>query len=81
MLLQGKLGHKNLAVGVLDPCADCVLPPRTSKTPPVGLAFDHMRVRLGDMRKLNTYLPAIQQSFEDTIEREEEEADPAKAPW
>lgn len=49
-------------------------------TPPVGLAFDYMRIGLGDLRKLNTYLPAIQKSFEDTME-EEPETVAAKDSW
>ena len=46
----------------------------------MGLAFDYMRIGLGDLRKLNTYLPAIQKSFEDTME-EEPETIAAKDSW
>ena len=33
------------------------------KEPIVGLAFDHMNIRLGDFWKLRTYLPAMDQAF------------------
>jgi ribonuclease Z len=43
--------------------------------PTLGLAFDQARVRIGDMRKLELYLPAIEQSFIDTTEEGDEDAD------
>ena len=39
--------------------------------PTITLAFDHARIRIGDMKKLSTYLPAIEQSFGDIQEDEE----------
>ena len=33
--------------------------------PLVGLAFDFARLRMGDMWKLNTYLPALQSALEE----------------
>ncbi|KAI0635238.1 beta-lactamase-like protein [Trametes polyzona] len=36
--------------------------------PLVGLAFDFARIRLGDMWKLNAYLPAIQRMFDEVGE-------------
>ena len=53
---------------------------RSATLPTLALAFDHMRIRLGDMRKINTYLPAIEQSFVETLD-DEEDPDPAKDPW
>lgn len=47
----------------------------------IGLAFDHARVRIGDMRKLRAYLPAIEQSFADTIEEGDEDEDPSRESW
>jgi ribonuclease Z len=59
------------------------MPPHISETsegaqqrgPTLGLAFDQARVRIGDMRKLELYLPAIKQSFLDTAEEGDEDAD------
>ncbi|KAL7284142.1 hypothetical protein ACG7TL_001423 [Trametes sanguinea] len=36
-----------------------------SDGPLIGLAFDYARIRLGDFWKLNTYLPAIQHTFQE----------------
>lgn len=41
-----------------------------SEGPIVTLAFDHARIRIGDMGKLCAYLPAIEQSFGDIPEDE-----------
>ena len=43
------------------------------RQPTLGIAFDLSRVRIGDMPKLNAYLPAIEQSFGLTAEVEEDE--------
>lgn len=40
---------------------------------PVGLAFDHASMRIRDIWKLNSYLPALEQSFLDTRDEQEEE--------
>jgi ribonuclease Z len=37
----------------------------TEKEPILGLAFDNARVKIGTMRKLNMYLAAIEQSFQE----------------
>jgi ribonuclease Z len=42
--------------------------------PTVGLAFDHANIRLGGFWKLNMYLPAIQQSFHEIAEDEDEKS-------
>ena len=47
----------------------------------MGLAFDQTRIRIKDMRKLRVYLPAIQQSFEDTAEEGDEDVDPSQERW
>lgn len=57
------------------------MPPRlgdASDGPLIGLAFDYSRIRLGDMWKLNTYLPAIQHTFDDLGEEEPMEIDLTK---
>ncbi|TBU28507.1 hypothetical protein BD311DRAFT_722416 [Dichomitus squalens] len=57
------------------------MPPRQGETsggPLIGLAFDYSRIRLGDMWKLNTYLPAIQHAFDDLGEEEPMEIDLTK---
>ena len=41
----------------------------------LGLAFDQIRVTIGDMYKLNLYLPAIEQSFLDSKEEGDDETD------
>ena len=51
------------------------MPPRRgdgeeSRWPVIGLAFDYSRIRLGDMWKLNMYLPAIQHAFNELGEEE-----------
>jgi ribonuclease Z len=38
------------------------------KQPIVALAFDHLNLTIGNMWKLNYYLPAVEQSFRDTVE-------------
>lgn len=43
-----------------------------SDGPVLALAFDHTRIRLGDMAKLRSYLPAIEQSFADFQDDEDE---------
>lgn len=42
--------------------------------PVIALAFDHMRVRIGEMQKLRAYLPAIEQSFADVADDDEEDS-------
>ena len=46
--------------------------------PLVGLAFDYARIRLGDMWKLNMYLPAIESMFNEIGEEEPMEIDLTK---
>jgi len=51
-------------------------PPSTIIDPneaPVGLAFDHASMRIGDIWKLNSYLPALEQSFVETKEEGEDD--------
>ena len=36
------------------------------------LAFDHARVRIGDMPKLRAYLPALEQFFGDVAAQDED---------
>jgi ribonuclease Z len=47
-------------------------PPSTGKqrghNPVIALAFDHANMRIGDMWKMGYYMPAIEQSFSDTVE-------------
>ncbi|KAJ7813157.1 hypothetical protein B0H14DRAFT_3751159 [Mycena olivaceomarginata] len=43
------------------------------RDPIVGLAFDHANLTIGGMWKLNMYLPAIQQTFADNSDEEDEE--------
>lgn len=43
--------------------------------PVIAVAFDHARMRLGDMWKLNHYLPALERNFSETVEEGDEEAD------
>lgn len=43
-----------------------------SRKPTLGIAFDHSRIPIGDMAKLNAYLPAIECYFDDTVPEEEE---------
>ncbi|KAJ6605846.1 hypothetical protein B0H10DRAFT_2076138 [Mycena sp. CBHHK59/15] len=43
------------------------------KDPVVALAFDHANLTIGSMWRLSMYLPAIQQTFADTSEEEDEE--------
>lgn len=43
--------------------------------PTIGLAFDHANIRLGEFWKLNMYLPAIEQTFGDTVEEGDEDQD------
>jgi len=40
-------------------------PSTHSKEPILALAFDHANIAIGDMWKMNLYLPAIEQSFRD----------------
>ena len=49
------------------------MPPRQGEAsggPLVGFAFDYARIRLGDMWKLNMYLPAINHTFDEIGEEE-----------
>jgi ribonuclease Z len=39
-----------------------------TKRPILALAFDHLNLTIGTMWKLNCYLPAVEQSFRDTVE-------------
>ena len=42
------------------------------RSPTLGIAFDHSRIPIRDMAKLNAYLPAIERYFDDTVPEEEE---------
>ncbi|KAK7031531.1 hypothetical protein R3P38DRAFT_2924192 [Favolaschia claudopus] len=44
-----------------------------AREPIIALAFDHASFTIGTMWKLNMYLPAIQQTFADTYDEEEDE--------
>ena len=44
-----------------------------SNEPTVAVAFDHVNLTIGNMWKIGYYLPALQQSFCDTIEEGDEE--------
>ncbi|KAL4253032.1 RNase Z family protein [Abortiporus biennis] len=48
-----------------------------ARGPTLALAFDHAKIRIGDLPKLQAYLPAIHQSFDDTKEDGDEDIDPA----
>ncbi|KAI0746847.1 beta-lactamase-like protein [Daedaleopsis nitida] len=59
------------------------MPPRqgdgdASGGPLIGLAFDYSRIRLGDMWKLNAYLPAIQHTFDEFGDEDPVEIDLTK---
>ena len=57
------------------------MPPRQAEAsggPLIGLAFDYPRIRLGDMWKLNAYLPAIQHTLDEIGDDEPMEIDLTK---
>ncbi|KAI0674372.1 hypothetical protein C8Q78DRAFT_967526 [Trametes maxima] len=59
------------------------MPPRRREdggdgSPLIGMAFDYARIRLGDMWKLNMYLPAIQHTFDEFGEEDPMEIDLTK---
>ena len=43
-----------------------------SREPVLALAFDHANIAIGDMWKMNLYLPAIEQSFGDIADGDDE---------
>lgn len=45
----------------------------SAKEPILALAFDNVDIAIGDMWKMNFYLPAIEQSFKDTEEADDNE--------
>jgi ribonuclease Z len=45
--------------------------------PTVALAMDHACIRVGDLWKMATYIPAISQSFEDIADEGDEEEEAA----
>lgn len=45
------------------------------KRPILALSFDHLNLTIGNMWKLNHYLPAIEQSFKDTTEEDDGDVD------
>ncbi|KAK2462756.1 hypothetical protein APHAL10511_005274 [Amanita phalloides] len=49
------------------------------RDPVIATAFDHMNLTIGDMWKVNHYLPAIHQSFLDTREEGDDEVDESGA--
>ena len=46
--------------------------PAEATGPTIGIAFDHVTVSMGNIWKLNRYLPAIEQSFLDGEDPEDE---------
>ncbi|KAA1473038.1 hypothetical protein DENSPDRAFT_930713 [Dentipellis sp. KUC8613] len=48
-------------------------PVPTSEEPVVAMALDHARIRVGDMWKLQAYMPAIERSFIDSKEEGDDE--------
>ncbi|KAG5640501.1 hypothetical protein DXG03_008289 [Asterophora parasitica] len=44
-----------------------------AKEPIIALAFDHANLTIGNMWKVNYYLPALEQSFRDTVAEEGDE--------
>jgi ribonuclease Z len=44
----------------------------TSREPILALAFDHANIAIGDMWKMNLYLPAIEQNFRDIADGDDE---------
>jgi len=48
-----------------------------NKKPTVALAMDHACIRVGDLWKMATYIPAIAQSFEDIADEGDEEEEAA----
>ncbi|KAJ7272678.1 hypothetical protein B0H12DRAFT_1043818 [Mycena haematopus] len=56
------------SVGIARPMGEAGM-----REPVVALAFDHAHLTIGSMWKLNMYLPAIQQTFADTSDEEDEE--------
>ena len=44
-----------------------------SREPFLALAFDHANIAIGDMWKMNLYLPAIKQSFSDIADEADDE--------
>jgi len=46
---------------------------QSSKEPVLALAFDHAKIAIGDMWKMNLYLPAIEQSFSDIPDEADDE--------
>jgi len=49
----------------------------TDDQPTVALAMDHACIRVGDLWKMTTYIPAIAQSFEDIADEGDEEEEAA----
>lgn len=49
------------------------------RKPVIAVAFDHLNVTIGEMWKINHYLPAIEQSFLDTLEEGDDEVDESGA--
>ncbi len=45
----------------------------TDHQPTIALAMDHACIRVGDLWKMATYLPAIEQSFKDIADEGDEE--------
>jgi ribonuclease Z len=55
--------------GVPTPCIGS----EPSSKPILALAFDHANIAIGDMWKMNLYLPAIEQSFSDITDEGDDE--------
>lgn len=57
-------------------------PSGRSRGPTVALAFDHAKIRIGDMWKLGIYFPAIERNFaEAAAEEGDDEQDTATISW
>jgi ribonuclease Z len=50
----------------------------SSREPILALAFDHANITIGDMWKMNLYLPAIAQSFNDIDDEGDDEVVPVE---
>jgi ribonuclease Z len=48
-----------------------------SHEPTIALAMDHACIRVGDVWKMATYLPAIEQSFKDITDEGDDEEETA----
>ena len=49
------------------------IPSESSRIPILALVFDHVNIVIGDMWKMNLYLPTIEQSFIDITDEGDDE--------